>query len=89
MFSICSMPWRRWNCTVCEGWSLEIGTAFCGSVVRQNHTDQAPSWLAVVNAALVGEYVDRALAMARVQEIIRHNMEGIVQEWRFIRAASK
>ena len=37
---------------MCEGWSLEIGTAFRGSVVRQDRIETAPTWLASVNATL-------------------------------------
>ena len=33
---------------MCEGWSLEIGNAFRGAVVRQDRIDQPPSWLASV-----------------------------------------
>jgi hypothetical protein len=45
---------------MCEGWSLEIGVAFRGSVVRQDRTSQPTTWLASVNAGYLGEYFDRA-----------------------------
>jgi len=40
---------------MCEGWSLEIGVAFRGSVVRQDRTNQPTTWLAAVNAGYLGE----------------------------------
>jgi hypothetical protein len=29
-----------------EGWSLEIGTAFCGSVVRRDTRGERTEWIA-------------------------------------------
>ena len=51
-----------------EGRSLEIGSAFRGSVVRQDRTLRAAStWLASVNSTYLSEHPDRASAMARVE----------------------
>ncbi len=58
---------------MCEGWSLEIGHAFRGSVVRQDKFDGPSMWLASVNAAYLGEYLEREAAMARVQAEIESN----------------
>ena len=52
---------------MCEGWSLAIGTAYRGAVVRQDRIDQPPTWIASVNAAFLGEYLDRESAMVRVE----------------------
>ena len=60
---------------------LEIGTAYRGSVVRQDRIDHPPTWLASVNAAYLGEYLDRATAMARVEEDIEHNMQMVLDDW--------
>jgi hypothetical protein len=57
---------------MCAGWSLEIGAAFRGAVVRQERTDQPTTWLASVNAGYLGEYFNRASAMARVEDVIEH-----------------
>ena len=38
---------------MCEGWSLELGNAFRGAVVRQDHFEQPATWLASVNAPLL------------------------------------
>jgi hypothetical protein len=38
-----SSEWSRWGRGMCEGWSLEIGTAYRGAVVRQDHIDQPPT----------------------------------------------
>jgi hypothetical protein len=66
---------------MCEGWSLEIGTAFRGSVVRQDRIEQPPTWLASVNAAFLGEHLDRESAMARVEADIEGRMEMVLHDW--------
>ncbi len=73
--------WSRWGRGACEGWSLELGLAFRGSVVRQDKINQPPTWLASVNSGYLGEYFDRDAAMARVEEIIRHDMPLLLQDW--------
>jgi hypothetical protein len=77
--------WSRWGRGMCEGWSLEIGTAYRGSVVRQDHIDPPPTWLASVNAAYLGEYLDRASAMDRVESDIEHNMQMVLNDWELFR----
>jgi hypothetical protein len=79
--------WTRWGRGSCEGWSLEIGGAFCGSVVWQGRTKEPPTWLASVNATYLGEYLDRAAAMARVAQDIERNMELVLHDWAVYQAA--
>ena len=71
---------------MCEGWSLEIGTALRGAVVRQDRIEQPATWLASVNAAYLGEYPDRSAAMARVEADIEHHMELVLHDWERYRA---
>lgn len=72
---------------MCEGWSLEIGTELRGAVVRQDRIDQPPTWLASVNAAYLGEYLDRESAMRRVETDIEQNMGMVLHDWALYRAA--
>ena len=81
--------WSPWGRGTCEGWSLEIGNAFRGAVVRQDKFDGPPMWLASVNAAYLGEYLDRASAMARVQAEIESNMEMVLHDWGLYQAAKE
>jgi hypothetical protein len=74
---------------MCEGWSLEIGTAYRGAVVRQERIDQPQTWLASVNAAYLGEYLDRDSAMARVEANIAENMQTVLHDWELYRAAKE
>jgi hypothetical protein len=73
--------WNRWGRGMCEGWSLEIGTAYRGAVVRQDKIEQPPTWLTSVNAAYLGEYLDRDSAMARVEANIESNMQTVLNDW--------
>jgi hypothetical protein len=78
--------WTRWGRGMCEGWSLEIGAAFRGSVVRQDRTDHPTTWLASVNAGYLGEFFDRGIAMVRVEETIEHHMKAVLEDWELYRA---
>ena len=78
--------WSRWGRGMCEGWSLEIGTAFRGSVVRQDRIEAAPTWLASVNSTYLSEHPDRESAMARVEAAVAHDMELVLNDWELYRA---
>jgi hypothetical protein len=69
-----------------RGLSLEIGVAFRGTVVRQERLNQPTTWLASVNAGYLGEYFDRATAIARVEDTIEHNMKLVLEDWEMYRA---
>ncbi len=71
---------------MCEGWSLEIGTAYRGAVVRQDRISEPPTWLASVNAAFLGEHLDRSGAIARVEANIESHMEMVLHDWGLYRA---
>ena len=73
---------------MCEGWSLEIGTAYRGSVVRQDRIEAAPTWLASVNSTYLSEHPDRESAIARVEADIESRMERVLHDWELYRAGS-
>jgi hypothetical protein len=58
----------RWGRGMCEGWSLEIGVAFCGSVVCRDRSGQPTTWIASINSTARGEFLEREIAMHRVEE---------------------
>lgn len=74
---------------MCEGWSLEIGIALRGAVVRQDRVDQPPTWLASVNAGYLGEYPDRDSAMVRVEADIEHHTEMVLHDWGLYQAGKR
>src|SRR5439155_9932117 len=61
--------WTRWGRGMCEGWSLEIGTAFHGSVVRQDRRGEPSTWNVSINSTALGQFLEREIAMHRVEEL--------------------
>ena len=59
---------------------MRSGLAFRGAFVRQDRTDHPTTWLASVNAGYV------ATAMARVEDLIEHNMKAVLEDWKLYRA---
>jgi len=59
---------------MCEGWSLEIGMAFHGSVVRRDRSGEPARWIASINSSALGEFLEREIAMHRVEEIVEASM---------------
>src|SRR5215472_19243519 len=55
--------WTRWGRGMCEGWSLEIGMALHGSVVRRDRSGEPPIWIASINSTGLGEFLEREIAM--------------------------
>ena len=49
--------------------------------MRQDGIEKPSTWLASVNAAYLGEYLDRNTAMARVEKDIEPNMEMVLHDW--------
>ena len=55
----------RWGRGTSEGWSLEIGMAFRGSVVRRDIGREQTTWIASINSTGLGEFLEREMAMRR------------------------
>ena len=78
--------WTRWGRGMCEGWSLEIGKAFRGSVVRRETSGQPTTWIASINSTALGEFLEREIAR-RVQELIESSMLLVLHDWELYRTA--
>jgi len=72
---------------MCEGWSLEIGVAFRGSVVRRDRSGERARWIASINASALGEFLELEIAMHRVEELIEASMMLVLHDWELCRAA--
>ena len=79
--------WTRWGRGMCEGWSLEIGVAFHGSVVRRDRSGQPTMWIASINSTALGEFVEREIAMHRVEELVEASMVLVLHDWELYRSA--
>ena len=77
--------WTRWGRGMCEGWSLEIGVAFHGSVVRRRSGDPQ-TWIASINSTALGEILEREIAMRRVEELVESSMLLVLHDWELYRA---
>jgi hypothetical protein len=72
---------------MCEGWSLEIGIAFYGSVVRRDSGGAPSTWIASINSTALGESPEREIAMRRVEELVEASMVLVLHDWELYRAA--
>jgi len=71
---------------MCEGWSLEIGIAFYGSVVRRDSSGAPSTWIASINSTALGEFLEREIAMRRVEELVEASMGLVLHDWELYRA---
>jgi len=69
---------------MCEGWSLEIGMAFHGSVVRRDRNGQPITWITSINSTALGDFVEREIAMSRVEELVEASMVLVLHDWELI-----
>ncbi len=83
---MCRGQWTRWGRGMCEGWSLEIG-AFRASVVRRETDGESPIWIASVNSTGLGEFLEREIAMRRVEEQVESSMVLVLHDWERYRTA--
>jgi hypothetical protein len=72
---------------MCEGWSLEIGMAFLGSVVRRDRSGDPARWIASINSSALGEFLAREIAMRRIEELVEASMGLVLHDWELYRAA--
>ena len=72
---------------MCEGWSLEIGIAFRGSVVRREIGGKPTTWIASINSIGLGEFLERDIAMRRVEEQVESCMGLVLRDWDLYQAA--
>ena len=78
--------WTRWGRGMCEGWSLEIGMAFRGSVVCRETRGEPTRWIASINSTALGESLEREIAMRRVEELVESSMGLVLHDWELYRA---
>jgi len=71
---------------MCEGWSLEVGMAFHGSVVRRDTRGEPTTWTVSLNSTALGEFLEREIAMRRVEEIVECSMLLVLHDWELYRA---
>jgi len=71
---------------MCEGWSLEVGMACHGSVVRRDTRGEPTTWTASINSTALAEFLEREIAMRRVEEFVECSMLLVLHDWELYRA---
>ena len=60
---------------------------FCGSVVRRDRSGEPPIWIASINSTGLGEFMEREIAMHRVEELVEASMVLVRHDWELYQAA--
>ena len=80
--------WTRWGRGWCEGWSLQIGDNFAGTVTcRRDLRSGALRWEARLGSTDLGEWPGAAEAKARVEDSLRASMARTLEDWQLYLAA--
>jgi hypothetical protein len=61
--------------------------AFHGSVVRRGRSGDPPKWVASINSTALGEFLEREIAMRRVEELVESSMVLVLHDWELYQAA--
>jgi hypothetical protein len=78
--------WTRSGRGMREGWSLEVGMTFHGSVIRRATGNQPTTWIASINSTALGEFLEREVAMHRVEELVESSITLVLHDWELYRA---
>jgi hypothetical protein len=54
--------------------------AFHGSAVRRDHSGEPARWIASINSSALGEFLEREIAMHRVEELVEASMVLVLHE---------
>jgi hypothetical protein len=61
--------------------------AFHGSVVRRDRSGEPARWIASINSSALGEFLEREIAMHRVEELVETSMGLVLHDWELYRVA--
>jgi hypothetical protein len=48
--------------------------------------DESPRWTASINSSALGEFLERQIAMYRVEELVKTSMMLVLHDWELYRA---
>ena len=60
---------------------------FDGSVVRRDSGGEPTTWIASINSTGLGEFLEREIAMRRVEEQVELSMGLVLHDWDLYQAA--
>jgi hypothetical protein len=64
-----------------------MSMAFNGSVVRRDRSGDPPRWVASINSTALGEFLEREIAMHRVEGLVEASMVLVLHDWELYQAA--
>jgi hypothetical protein len=60
--------------------------AFCGTMVRRDTSGEPTVWIASINSTALGEFLEREIAMRRVEELVDSSMMLVLHDWQLYQA---
>jgi hypothetical protein len=63
-----------------------LAAAAFDSVVRRARRGEPPIWIASINSTALGQFLEREIAMHRVEELIEASMVLVQHDWELYRA---
>ena len=60
-----------------------------GSVVRLDRSGEPAKWIASINSSALGEFLEREIAMRRVEELVEASMVLVLRDWELYRTAKE
>ena len=79
--------WTRWGRGSARAGRSKIGMGFHGSVVRRDRSGDPPTWIASINSTGLGEFLEREIALRRVEELVESSMVLVLHDWELYQAA--
>ena len=55
--------------------------------VRRNRSGTPPIWIASINSTGLGEFLEREIAMRRVEELVESSMVLVLHDWELYQAS--
>ena len=57
------------------------------SVVRRDRSGEPARWISSINSSALGEFLEREIAMRRVEELVESSMVLVLHDWELYQAA--
>jgi hypothetical protein len=78
--------WSRWGRGHVRGLVARNRHRLSRLGVRRNTRGEPTTWSASINSTALGEFLEREIAMRRVEELVESNMLLVLHDWELYRA---
>ena len=62
-------------------------SAWAFHVIRRDSSGDPPTWIASINSNALGDFLEREIAMHRVEELVEASMVLVLHDWELYEAA--